>query len=51
MCTGYFIGVTNPQTDTFIMSRIPEETLGTIMSSFYSLITITLPLKTALFFC
>ncbi|WP_395319699.1 MFS transporter [Fructilactobacillus frigidiflavus] len=41
---GYMMGVSNPKIQAFMMKIIPDEHLGTVMSSFNSLITITIPL-------
>lgn len=44
LLSGYMMGVSNPKIQSFMMKVVPDDQLGTVVSSFNSLITITLPL-------
>ncbi|MFJ5766654.1 MFS transporter [Lysinibacillus sp. NPDC093210] len=47
--SGYFLGLSNPRIDSFIMIITPENSLSSVTSIFYSIIQITVPIGSAIF--
>ncbi|OFS61835.1 MFS transporter [Nosocomiicoccus sp. HMSC09A07] len=47
--SGYFVGLSNPRIDSYIMIVVPEDSLGSVMSLFYSVIQIAVPIGTTVF--
>lgn len=47
--SGYFLGLSNPRIDSFIMIITPENSLSSVTSIFYSIIQLTVPIGSALF--
>lgn len=47
--SGYFLGLSNPRIDSFIMIITPENSLSSVTSIFYSIIQMTVPIGSALF--
>lgn len=45
---GYFAGISNPKIDTFIIQNLPEEKIGGGMGAFYTVVTLGLPIGTAI---
>ncbi|WP_342750656.1 MFS transporter [Bacillus fungorum] len=46
---GYFLGLSNPRIDSFIMIVAPEQSISSVTSIFYTLVQLTLPLGSAIF--
>ena len=47
--SGYFMGVSNPRIDAFIMQTLPDKVISSVTSIFYTLVQITLPVGTVVF--
>lgn len=47
--SGYFMGVSNPRIDAFIMQTLPDKVISSVTSIFYTLVQLTLPLGTFVF--
>lgn len=45
---GYFAGISNPKIDTFIIQNLPEEKIGGGMGASYTVVTLGLPIGTAI---
>jgi len=46
---GVLIGLLNPQVQSMMITTLPEETIGSIMSAFYTLVQVTIPVGSAVF--
>ncbi|HAR6466577.1 TPA: MFS transporter [Staphylococcus pseudintermedius] len=47
--SGYFMGISNPRIDAFIMQTLPDKVLSSVTSIFYTLVQLTIPVGTFVF--
>ncbi|MCW3778200.1 hypothetical protein OM945_04910 [Levilactobacillus namurensis] len=46
---GFLTGVLNPQVQSMMITKLPENMIGSIMGTFYTVVQVTIPLGSALF--